>query len=137
LDDVIGRAGCGAVFSDACAGFGGFGFLGAEVIDNCCQFFQLALGGDADDLDLIADTLQLQRQAGGALPGRVLELWLIAEGAAAPVSLGVLPEAQDAQIIMPDTIAVQIASGLLAISDEPQGGSPPVRQQVLFLLPVR
>ena len=37
--------------------------------------------------------LQIERLAGQAIAGRVFELWLIAEGASAPVSLGVLPDA--------------------------------------------
>ncbi len=70
------------------------------------------------------NTLEIVRQAGGALPGRVLELWLIADGAAAPVSLGVLPEDPQARIEVPPAIAQQMANAVLAISDEPPGGSP-------------
>ncbi|THH38639.1 hypothetical protein E4Z66_03460 [Aliishimia ponticola] len=68
--------------------------------------------------------LDIERQAGGALPGRVLELWLIADGAEAPVSLGVLPPDGTAQITVPAALAGQLSGGLLAISDEPPGGSP-------------
>jgi anti-sigma-K factor RskA len=54
----------------------------------------------------------------------VLELWLI-EGDAAPVSLGVLPEAPQARVPLDRALAARIAAGaLLAISDEPEGGSP-------------
>lgn len=69
-------------------------------------------------------TLEISRQTGDAVPGRVLELWLIAEGAAGPVSLGVLPQDREALIDVPTDIAGQIAGGVLAISDEPSGGSP-------------
>lgn len=74
----------------------------------------------------IAETnaLELKREAGAARPGRVLELWLIAEGTDTPVSLGVLPEEADAQIEVSSDIAERLANGLLAISDEPPGGSP-------------
>ena len=74
----------------------------------------------------IADTntLEVTRQAGGAFPGRVLELWLIAEGVDAPLSLGVLPEERAVRIDVPPAIARQLANGVLAISDEPPGGSP-------------
>ncbi len=68
--------------------------------------------------------LHLIREAGGPRPGRALELWLIAEGAPAPVSLGVLPEAADARIPVPETLRAGFTGGTLAISDEPPGGSP-------------
>lgn len=70
------------------------------------------------------NTLEITREAGGALPGRVLELWLIAEGADAPVSLGVLPADQTARIAIAPAIAPQLGNAVLAISDEPPGGSP-------------
>ena len=74
----------------------------------------------------IAETnaLELTREAGSARTGRVLELWLIAEGSDTPVSLGVLPPEADTQIDISPEIARQLANGLLAISDEPPGGSP-------------
>jgi anti-sigma-K factor RskA len=68
--------------------------------------------------------LRIDRQAGGAVAGRVLELWLIAEGAAAPVSLGVLPVEAQTDIALPADLIPAIAGGTLAISDEPVGGSP-------------
>jgi len=68
--------------------------------------------------------LRIVRQTGSARDGRVLELWLIADGATAPVSLGVLPEDRAADIILPSDLADDIAGGTLAISDEPTGGSP-------------
>lgn len=70
------------------------------------------------------NTLQVSRQTGNALPGRVLELWLIADGADAPVSLGVLPDDLEARIKVPSALATQMAKAVLAISDEPVGGSP-------------
>lgn len=68
--------------------------------------------------------LRIDRQAGAANAGRVLELWLIAEGADAPVSLGVLPDETQTDIALPETLAQAISGGTLAISDEPLGGSP-------------
>lgn len=68
--------------------------------------------------------LRIDRQAGAARDGRVLELWLIAEGAAAPVSLGVLPDAEQTDITLPADLVPAITGGTLAISDEPVGGSP-------------
>ncbi len=65
--------------------------------------------------------LTVERLAGAAPTGRVLELWGIA-GAAAPVSLGVLPDSGAAESALPEGLA---AEGLtLAVSDEPPGGSP-------------
>lgn len=70
------------------------------------------------------NTLAVSRQSGGALPGRVLQLWLIAQGADAPVSLGVLPDDPEARIDLPPALATQLPGAVLAISDEPPGGSP-------------
>lgn len=70
-----------------------------------------------------AGILRIDRQAGGAPPGRVLELWLIADGASTPVSLGVLPDQPATDIILPPALVDAIAGGTLAISDEPPGGS--------------
>lgn len=86
----------------------------------------------ADDQSLIVrarfdpaqNALRLDRVAGDALPGRVLELWLIAEGASAPVSLGVLPADQRTTVAVPADLIAALAGGTLAISDEPAGGSP-------------
>lgn len=69
------------------------------------------------------NTLEISRQTGNPLPGRVFELWLIADGSDAPVSLGVLPDDRDARIAVSDTLARQMAGAILAISDEPPGGS--------------
>ena len=73
--------------------------------------------------DSDAGELQINRTAGQAASGRVLELWAIAEGAA-PVSLGVLPEAQTTGVSLPEQFRAQVADLTLAISDEPPGGSP-------------
>lgn len=73
--------------------------------------------------DSDAGRLRLNRTAGGAAPGRALELWAIAEGGA-PVSLGVLPEAPDAGVILPRSLRPMVACLTLAVSDEPPGGSP-------------
>jgi anti-sigma-K factor RskA len=74
--------------------------------------------------DPAAGAITVQRVAGGPPPGRVLELWLIADGAAAPVSLGVLPEDGQGTLAVPVPLRAVFANGVLAISDEPPGGSP-------------
>lgn len=69
------------------------------------------------------DAISLNRVAGAAAPGRVIELWLIPEGSA-PISLGVLPADAAARVDVPPELAGQFAAGaLLAVSDEPPGGS--------------
>ena len=72
--------------------------------------------------DLETGTLIVQRTAGAAVPGRVLELWLIA-GDNPPVSLGVLPDAAQATVPLSAAIIARLEGGTLAISDEPVGGS--------------
>lgn len=67
--------------------------------------------------------LQIQRITGQAAPGRTLELWLIADGAAAPVSLGLLDAAR-IERPLPADLRAGFAGGTLAVSDEPLGGSP-------------
>ena len=73
--------------------------------------------------DAASAELFVERQQGAAPAGRVLELWLIA-GDAAPVSLGVLPEEARARLPVPDRLQGRLPGGILAISDEPPGGSP-------------
>jgi anti-sigma-K factor RskA len=90
--------------------------------------FAAEISGDAGlrllaVFDPVQGDLRLARTEGGAVPGRVLELWVIADGAA-PVSLGVLPEGASANVAVPEALRLAVASGLLAISDEPLGGSP-------------
>lgn len=72
--------------------------------------------------DPATGVLNLERTAGAAVPGRVLELWLIA-GDNPPVSLGVLPDAAQTAVPLSAAIIAQLDGGTLAISDEPLGGS--------------
>ena len=69
-------------------------------------------------------TLQVEHIAGSAPPGRVLELWLIADGADAPVSLGVLNTGKPTTLTLSEDLRDKFAGAVLAISDEPPGGSP-------------
>jgi anti-sigma-K factor RskA len=73
--------------------------------------------------DDASGTLFVDREAGGAAPGRALELWLIA-GEDAPVSLGVMPQDAQAVLRVADDLRGRVAGAVLAISDEPEGGSP-------------
>jgi len=83
----------------------------------------------ASDLRVIAlyspsaGGLVVERAAGASPAGSVYELWLIADGAS-PMSLGVLPDdARSFVSLDADQVAV-LGSALLAISQEPPGGSP-------------
>ncbi|UYV38954.1 anti-sigma factor [Rhodobacteraceae bacterium D3-12] len=87
------------------------------------------LAADSGDLKVSAGyvsdekTLYLDRSVGRPASGRSFELWLI-EGDNPPVSLGVLPDVDRALIVVPEALSARMAGGTLAISDEPEGGSP-------------
>ena len=71
----------------------------------------------------------LERQEGAPpAPGRVRQLWLIPEDGSpdggAPISLGLLARDGATTIRVPDPIAPSVRPGTIAISDEPEGGSP-------------
>lgn len=72
--------------------------------------------------DAEAGTLDLARIAGNAPTGRVLELWLIEEGAPGPVSLGVIDDAE-MRLTVPEDLRTALRQGTLAVSEEPPGGS--------------
>ncbi len=73
--------------------------------------------------DAASGLLTVERQVGAAPDGRALELWLIA-GENAPVSLGILPGDGIARLNVAEGLRGQMTGGLLAITDEPPGGSP-------------
>jgi anti-sigma-K factor RskA len=66
--------------------------------------------------------LRLNRLEGAAVAGRSLELWIIA-GQDAPVSLGLLADSANTRITVPAALRDKFAKGILAVSDEPAGGS--------------
>ncbi|EAQ02956.1 hypothetical protein OB2597_16280 [Pseudooceanicola batsensis HTCC2597] len=69
-------------------------------------------------------TLELLRQSGAAAAGRSLEFWLIA-GDEAPVSVIVWPTGASQEVVtLPADLAARFPEAVLAISDEPEGGSP-------------
>ncbi len=72
---------------------------------------------------LEGDLLRIARLSGGVAEGRSQELWLIA-GDAAPISLGLVPDAAAAALAVPEDLRALFAGGVLAITDEPPGGSP-------------
>jgi anti-sigma-K factor RskA len=73
--------------------------------------------------DSAAGALNVNRVEGTAAQGRVFELWLI-EGGNAPVSLGVLPADARGTVNIPEQLRAKLPNAVLAISDEPTGGSP-------------
>ncbi len=73
---------------------------------------------------LTGTELAVERLSGTAPAGRVLELWLIAVDADSPVSLGVLPDGSEAILTVPEDLAPAFAGGVIAVSEEPVGGSP-------------
>ncbi len=74
---------------------------------------------DADN-----EQINLSRISGEAGAGRTFELWKI-EGDRAPVSLGLIPAGQTAALrLLPDRAEGLNQGVVLAISQEPEGGSP-------------
>lgn len=73
--------------------------------------------------DSAAGEVRLTRTAGAAETGRVLQLWAIAPDAD-PVSLGVLPDTVATVVSLPEALRADAAALVLAVSDEPPGGSP-------------
>lgn len=72
--------------------------------------------------DPASGALRIDRQAGAAPDGRVLQLWVIA-GDQPPQSLGVLPDQATADITVPQALRAAVKDGTLTISAEPPGGS--------------
>ncbi|MBI2311517.1 MAG: anti-sigma factor [Betaproteobacteria bacterium] len=80
---------------------------------------------------LVVDDSQAKRLKVTALPSvapkpdRSFELWLLPESGAAPVSLGLLPEAGSAVLAVPGKAVPALSrTSALAVSLEPRGGSP-------------
>ncbi|WOI55305.1 anti-sigma factor domain-containing protein [Palleronia sp. LCG004] len=70
------------------------------------------------------DVLVLESLNVEAPEGRVLQLWLLPDGAEVPLSLGLLPQAREIVVELAPDAAAGIPGGLLEISEEPPGGSP-------------
>ncbi len=74
-------------------------------------------------LDADTGELLITRDIGTVTDGRAQELWLIA-GEEAPVSLGLLEDGSETILSVPQDLAARFEGGVLAVSDEPPGGSP-------------
>ncbi len=72
--------------------------------------------------DARSGTMRINRIKGTAPQGRAFELWLI-DGDKDAVSLGVLPDSPMAALTVPEALRDGVSDGILAISDEPAGGS--------------
>lgn len=67
--------------------------------------------------------LRINRSEGAPASGRDFELWLI-EGGDAPISMGVLPAERNGVLPVAEALRPRLANAVLAITDEPAGGSP-------------
>ena len=88
----------------------------------------LASQGDSD-VALIAiwepqaSVLDINRTGGAPAAGRALQLWVVENDV--PVSLGMLPDTPLARVPVSGDIAARLGPGsVLAVSEEPPGGSP-------------
>jgi anti-sigma-K factor RskA len=57
-------------------------------------------------------------------PDNAFELWLLPADKSKPISLGLLPQQGTSVFKVPEELIAQLATGLLAVSLEPVGGSP-------------
>ena len=57
-------------------------------------------------------------------PDNAFELWLLPADKSKPISLGLLPQQGSTVFKVPEDLIAQLATGLLAVSLEPVGGSP-------------
>ncbi|MFZ5692104.1 MAG: anti-sigma factor [Pseudomonadota bacterium] len=87
------------------------------------------VAGAGSPLNLVAlyndatGELRLNRTAGSPSAGRSFELWVIV-GNQPPVSLGVLPADTLTRLVVPEDLRNKLKDSVLAVSDEPAGGSP-------------
>lgn len=80
-------------------------------------------------------SLRVERLAGAAPPGRVLELWVIKDGQT--ISLGVLPDDRDATLQVAEALQPMLRGARCAISVELPGGSiSGTPDQVLAVAPI-
>jgi anti-sigma-K factor RskA len=73
--------------------------------------------------DVSNNLLSVSRKRGSEAANEDFELWVIAAGAS-PVSIGVLQAGQTTQIRLAETLKPIILGSTLAITNEPDGGSP-------------
>lgn len=71
-----------------------------------------------------SQTFMVRRDAGDYPEGRSLEIWMIPQDSDTPVSIGLVATDGLTEIPVSDDIAAQLPGAGIAISDEPEGGSP-------------
>ena len=67
--------------------------------------------------------LHLRREVGAPRSGRALEVWVLGEDGQYR-SLGILPDARDAAIVVPKPLVPAVAGASLVVTEERPGGSP-------------
>lgn len=77
----------------------------------------------AASYDAADGNLSVSRKRGIEATGEDFELWVIAAGAE-PVSIGVIKDGATTLINVPEALRAVIAGSTLAITNEPDGGSP-------------
>lgn len=78
----------------------------------------------AADFNPQSGRIRVTPVASGQAQPKSLELWMI-RGQDPAVSLGVLPQSGEGEVVIPDAMRKELTSGVtLAVSLEPEGGSP-------------
>ncbi|MEX0583879.1 MAG: anti-sigma factor, partial [Sneathiella sp.] len=91
--------------------------------------FVAELSSESGEVELVtlynarSGILKINRVKGAPASGRSFELWLI-EGGNDPVSLGLVPTASRGEVAVPEALRDKFPDAVIAISDEPAGGSP-------------
>ncbi|MFZ1816237.1 MAG: anti-sigma factor [Rhizobiaceae bacterium] len=105
------------------------GYIRGPLSGPAQPFLVAELAGDTGAVRVLTffdpreSVLKISRVAGEPAPGRDFELWLI-EADKAPVSMGVMPRDATGTMRVSAEHRALIANAILAISDEPAGGSP-------------
>ncbi len=100
---------------------------GVVVAENTRFVTELAVADETTRMFAVIDVntgeLDLAWTARNQAEGREFQLWGIPEGQA-PISIGVLPPGRQATLTVPAALLAATDGMVLAISDEPPGGSP-------------
>lgn len=106
-------------------GTAGSGAGGGDAVQQAA--YRAVLQSDESSLRVEAQLsgreMQISLRDGGAAAGRDLEIWWIAPDGSAPISIGLVPQDGDLRMTLPEGMEPS-AEVQLALSDEPQGGSP-------------
>lgn len=110
--------------------FAGSTFLREPTIPPSPQQLVASLAADGSDVRFLAvynaatGEIGLSKLSGEPGPNQTYELWMI-EGQNPPVSMGVVPAGESSRLGVDDESKARLAAGaVLAVSLEPEGGSP-------------